>query len=179
MAGQKVQKLKINIFCLHIRHIRRLDTFGGFANPSWWLSHDCINETPNSSGRSAASKARALLCPRKRSRVVRHRNSGSLGTPRAFGMRTCICLETLGLRNFFQGRFGTPSALEIASGKAVALRLAPELPGAPKCCSGLLWSRLCTRNACLGKPQNCQVVRKACPRQLRNRIAFKQLWGSS
>ena len=45
MAGQKVQKLKLNIFWVHIRHIRCLDTFWGFDNPSWRLSHDCINET--------------------------------------------------------------------------------------------------------------------------------------
>ena len=53
----------------------------------------------------------------------------------------------------------------------VLLGPAPELPHALKCCSGLLRSRLCTRNGCLGKPQSCQVARKACPRQLRNRIA--------
>ena len=96
-----------------------------------------------------------------------------------------------GLRKCLQGRSGAPSALESASGNAfsvasepqvrskVVLGPAPELPDAPKCCSGLLRSRLCTRNGCLGWPQSCQVARKACPSQLRNRIAFKQFCGSS
>ena len=96
-----------------------------------------------------------------------------------------------GLRKCLQGRSEAPRALESASGNAfslasepqmqskVLLGPAPELPHTLKCCSGLLRSRLCTRNGCLGKPQSCQVARKACPRQLRNRIAFKQLCGSS
>ena len=67
---------------------------------------------------------------RKHRRVVRNRNSGSLGTPRAFGRSVCACLEPLGppempsgslrspkrarkcLRKCLQCRFGIPSALE-------------------------------------------------------------------
>ena len=142
------------------------------------------------SGHSGNSGVRAPFWPRKHRRVVRNRNSGSLGTPSAFGRSACAC-SRWGLRKCLQGCSEAPRALESASGNAfsvasepqmqskVLLGPAPELPHALKCCSGLLRSRLCTRNGCLGKPQSCQVARKACPRQLRNRIAFKQLCGSS
>ena len=42
----------------------------------------------------------------------------------------------------------------------VLLGPAPELPHALKCCSGLLWSRLCTRNGCLGKPKAPRSLEK-------------------
>ncbi len=85
--------------------------------------------------------------------------------------------------NASRARFGAPSALESAAGASsapqvrskVLLGPAPELPDAPKCCSGLLRSRLCTRNGCLGWPQSCQVGRKACPSQLRNRTSSKKV----
>ena len=83
--------------------------------------------------------------------------------------------------NASRARFGDPSALESAAGVSsepqvrskVLLGPAPELPFAPKCCSGLLRSRLCTQKGCSGSLQRCQVARKGCPSQLRSRICSK------
>ena len=79
-----------------------------------------------------------------------------------------------GLRKCLQGRSGVPRALETASGNAFSVASEPQMHS-----KGLLRSRLCTRNGCLCKPQSCQVARKACPSQLRNRIAFKLLFEST
>ena len=104
---------------------------------------------------SGASGVRAPFWPRKHRRVVRNRNSGSLGTPSAFGRSVCACLEPLGppkmpsgslwspkgarncLRKCLQCRFGAPNALEgLAPEPPVhskrLLVQAPKLPGRSK-----------------------------------------------
>ena len=55
----------------------------------------------------------------------------------------------------------------------VLLGPALELPEAPKCCSGLLRSRLCTQRSCL--LQSCQIASKACPSQFRSHMTSKKL----
>ena len=103
---------------------------------------------------SGGSGARAPFWPRKHRRVVRNRNSGSLGTRSALGGSVGACLEPLGppkmpsgslwspkgarncLRKCLQCRFGAPNAVESAaracSGAAsrsqMLLGLAPEPP---------------------------------------------------
>ena len=109
-------------------------------------------EASEDSGRSGV---RAPFWPRKHRRVVRNRNSGSLGTRSAFGGSVCACLEPLGppkmpsgslwspkgARNCFrkclQCRFGAPNALEgLAPEPPVhskrLLGQAPKLPGRSK-----------------------------------------------
>ena len=45
MAGQKVQKLKLHIFDYTFGTFAAWTHSEGFADPSWRLSRDCINES--------------------------------------------------------------------------------------------------------------------------------------
>ena len=124
-------------------------------------------EASENSGRSGV---RAPFWPRKHRRVVRNRNSGSLGAPRAFGWSECACLALLGPPEMPLGLAAEPQMRA-----KVPLGPDPELPDAPKCCSGLLRSRLCTQRSCLGSLQSCQIAPKACPSQFRSHMTSKKL----
>ena len=89
-----------------------------------------------------------------------------------------------GLRKCLQGHSEAPRALESASGNAfsvasepqmqskVLLGPAPELPDAPKCCSGLLRSGLCSQRRCSDKLQSAQ---NPCWTELCTRISWKSV----
>ena len=124
-----------------------------------------------------ARGTRALRVPpdlRKHRRVVQNRISGQLGASGALGWSVCACSGLLRPPEMPRGLASEPQVRS-----KVLLGPAPELPFAPKCCSGLLRSRLCTQKGCSGSLQRCQVARKGCPSQLRSRICSKKLFKSS
>ena len=82
----------------------------------------------------------------------------------------CTCLAPLGPPERPAGLASEPQVRS-----KVLLGPALELPEAPKCCSGLLRSRLCTQRSCLGSLQSCQIASKACPSQFRSHMTSKKL----
>ena len=120
------------------------------------------------SGHSGRSGVRAPFWPRKQSRVVRNRNSGSLGAPRAFGWSECACLALLGPPEMPLGLAAEPQMRA-----KVPLGPDPELPDAPICCSGLLRSRPCSQKGCSDVLQSYQSAQNACRNQYLNRISQK------